>query len=464
MSCVARRSFLTACLLIGVGVALTQAGRPAPTQAGAKADLVIKNGSLLAMVSDRPDIVALKGIVINGGKIERIISASDKDPLPSAGETIDARSSFVLPGLIDPHVHFRPWFPEIFLEYGVTTLMDTGPCGARCEGDPNEWIMRFRQALNSGERRGSTLFTTGMKMGAAGAEGTPENHTYYLKSMDELVQKIELLASLHVDGLKAEASLPVAFRKRIVEEGARRGLPVVGHSREARESLEVGMLFIEHMYPIAVSLSDDPKAKVRGNEYLMDLTKAPALIDLMVAKHAVLNPTLLGGFDSASKHFQQYAEEDARLLKQPLFQAVPEAERARILKSYGAADSATPEEKAHLKESYQKVQTFLQQLHAKGGRIIVGSDATNGSMPGLATHREMQLMVEVGLPPYTVLLGATRYAADLLQKRESIGTVAVGKQADLLIVAADPVKAIANTQQVRYVVKKGKVERRPPTN
>lgn len=174
---------------------------------------------------------------------------------------MEANGRFILPGLIDAHVHFQPWFPEIVLRYGITTLLDTGPCGADCGDDPNQWVLRFNRALN-GSMRGPTLYVTGMKL--AGHEAKHENHTYRLHNIDELSTRVDLLARLGVDALKAEEQLPVEFRRRLVEEAERRGLPVVGHSREVRESIAAGMRFIEHMYPLAFSLSGDPAALQRG--------------------------------------------------------------------------------------------------------------------------------------------------------------------------------------------------------
>ena len=73
----------------------------------------------------------------------------------------------------------------------------------------------------------------------------------------------------------------------------------------------------------------------------------------------------------------------------------------------------------------------------------------------------MQLLVEAGVTPYAALLGATRYPAELLRKEELIGTVQEGKQADLLIVLANPLQDIAATEDIEYVIKKGVIERRP---
>lgn len=93
--------------------------------------------------------------------------------------------------------------------------MDTGSCGSDCGEDPNEWILRFKRALN-GSTRGPTLYVTGMKL--AGQEAKHENHTYRVREPDELSTRIDLLARPGVDGLKPQEQLSVEFRRRLMEE------------------------------------------------------------------------------------------------------------------------------------------------------------------------------------------------------------------------------------------------------
>jgi imidazolonepropionase-like amidohydrolase len=439
---------------------LLLAGGASPlTQTGGTADLVVRGGSLIAMVSETPEIVALKGIVVRGGRIDRIVLRNQAEPLPPAAQAIDATSQFIMPGLIDSHVHFRTWFPELCLEYGVTTIMDTGPSGAAPNEDANEFIARWKRELGDGTRRGPSLYITGKKLN--GPEGAPEPNMWLTSSVPDLVSKVETLAGFGVDALKAEAGLPLEFRKRLVEEGERRGLPVVGHSKDARESISVGMRFIEHMYPIAMSLSGDAATQERGNEYLMDLAQAPALIDLMLAKRVYLNPTLAGGFGWVGDRRGAWSEEDARLLRTPPFASIPQTERALILKRASRLDDLPPEKQRTLHESYRKVQTFVKQFSGKGGQVLVGSDMGDDDMPGLLTHRELQLLVDAGITPYRALLGATRFNAEMMRKQALIGTVEPGKQADLLVLGGNPVEDIGASRRVQYVISKGRIARRP---
>jgi hypothetical protein len=106
----------------------------------------------------------------------------------------------------------------------------------------------------------------------------------------------------------------------------------------------------------------------------------------------------------------------------------------------------------------------LQLLAAADMRIAVGTDAGNiGTPHGPAIHREMELMVEAGMRPFDVLVGATRIAADVMGRGDKVGTLSKGKLADLVLVNADPVVNIRNTQKIYKVMKAGRwVDIGPP--
>jgi imidazolonepropionase-like amidohydrolase len=107
----------------------------------------------------------------------------------------------------------------------------------------------------------------------------------------------------------------------------------------------------------------------------------------------------------------------------------------------------------------------LQLLAAADMRIAVGTDAGNiGTPHGPAIHREMELMVEAGMRPFDVLVGATRIAAEVMGRGDKVGTLSKGKLADLVLVNADPVVNIRNTQKIFKVMKAGRwVDMGPPT-
>jgi imidazolonepropionase-like amidohydrolase len=423
------------------------------------ADLLIRGGRLLDMVDDQPTLKPLKGIVVSSDKVQRIVAADSADELPGAATVVEAGDGIVMPGLIDSHIHFRAWVPEPALHYGVTTVFDTGPCGADCGDDPNGFIIGHAKAVNAPGAPGPTMYYTATKLD--GPNGIEAIEIYRLQSLDEVAPKIDWLVGLGASGIKVEENLPPDYLRRITDEAGLRGLPVVGHTKDAREAIAAGIKFIEHMDPISHVVAKDP-ARVKDiadPSDQMDFAKVPDLIRLMVDNGVYLNPTLVGRYGAISPRAQEFHDEDERLLQTDLFAKVPQAHRERYLEGSLSARNLSPDEKARRLKGYENVQRFVREFSEQGGLLLAATDMGNSRMPGIALYREMQLIVDAGVPPYKALLGGTRYAAEMMKKSNLIGTVEAGKQADLLILGSNPAEDIAAVKDIRHVIRKGKVVR-----
>lgn len=436
-----------------------------------EADLVIVGGQLIDMVSDDPTVMPIKGIVVNDGTITRIIAADSSESLPSAKETIDAGDGYILPGLIDSHIHFRPWTPDAaiwrrtFLYYGVTTLQDFSPCGARCKvADPNEWLVAYKELVNNSPiSNGPTLYIGGIKLG--GPEGPAQDHAHHLQSVDEVLPYIDNLMSLGVDFITVEAELPPEFLKIALEEGARRRVPVAGHSHDAREVIELGQKFIEHMYSIAHSMTDERLDETFFSpdyDYLMDMERAPEMIDYLIEKEVFVNPTMTSRYGRLSDRAPSFTREDEALFEfGEVFSDTPEAFKPRILAAYKLREGVDEERLNQMREGFEKIQEFLRMLTEAGGKVIAATDTTDAKMPGLTMHRELDMLVDAGITPYRALLGTTRWPAEFLYKADLIGTIEPGKRADILVLGSNPVEDISNTRDIEYVIRKGTVQRSP---
>ena len=300
------------------------------------------------------------------------------------------------------------------------------------------------------------MFVTGMKLDGPG--GKADANVYIIRGLDEIPVRVNFLAGLGVSGIKVEESLLPAFRKRVIAEAEKHNLPVVGHSRDARESIAAGMKFIEHMMPIARALVPDGSLAA---EDAMDLDQAPQLIDLMVQNRVYLNPTLVARYGYLSDRAQAFADEDGKLLKTAVFDDVPEEVRAEMLTAFVRAAKMLPNERRQAREGFQRVQAFVREFSLRGGLLLAGTDSVGGRVPGISMQRELQLLVDAGVSPYKALLGATRFASDLMRMSDKIGTLQVGSQADILILGANPVDAISATDDIRYVIRRGVVMRAP---
>jgi len=452
-----------------VGVVVTP-----PLPVLAEAELVIQGGILLDMVADEANPVPVKGIVIRDGKIEQIIPADSADSLPPARRTINAGQQYILPGLIDSHVHFRPWVPDASIwrrasfYYGVTSLFDTGPCGETCEQtgqDANEWIVEYRDYMNDSSRsEGPTLYITGKRIDGPSEGGHPLG--IKVSNKQEISDYLDYLVSLDVDGVKVESTLPVELRQIVMQEADNRNLPVVGHSKDARESITAGMKFIEHMWPITSSLLSGPLPQEPltspDHEHLMDLDKAPELIQLMIENDVFLNPTMVGRYGWFSERLQHGAVEDDHLLESGgLFNDVPENKKSAILNWWKRIDNLPPETLENNKHGLEKVGAFLKLFTEAGGKVLAATDAGQEKIPGIIIHRELQMLVDAGITPYRALLGATRWPAEMMRKDPYIGTIETGKQADIIVLGSNPVDNITNSADLKYVIRNGNVMRAP---
>jgi imidazolonepropionase-like amidohydrolase len=193
----------------------------------------------------------------------------------------------------------------------------------------------------------------------------------------------------------------------------------------------------------------------------MDFNKVPEFIKLMVENGVYLNPTMVGRYGAVSARAQEFYEEDKQLLETEVFAKVPQAHRERYLNGSLSARNLPPAEKARRQKGYENVQRFVREFSEAGGLLLAATDMGNSRMPGIALYREMQMLVDAGVSPYKALLGATRYAAGFMKKADLIGTLAEGRQADILVLGSSPVENIAATKDILYVIRKGRIARAP---
>ncbi len=435
-------------------------------------DLVIMGGVLLDMVAENPDPKLLKALVIRDGKIDRIIAADSMEAIPTPAHTINADSNYILPGFFDAHVHFRPFLSNASIwkrasnYYGITTLFDTGPCGDRCVEsgqDASEWIRDYKKFMNSSSvPDGPTLYMTGRRIQSLdGKHPLGEK----LSRRDEVAAYLDGLVELGVDGVKAESSLSAELRTIVMEEANARGLPVVGHSRDAYESIAAGMKFIEHMWPITSSIAaSDPGEKFGSpqHDHLMDLNKAAGLIQSLVDNDVYINPTMMGRHGYFADSMKDQVDVDFQSMETGgLFGDMPESNKEDVRAWWARRDAMDAKQIHTYKESLAKVEGFLRLFSEAGGRVLVATDSGEDKLVGIGLHREMKMLADARIAPYRILLGATRWPAEMTYKNNFIGTIEAGKQADIVLLGSDPIVDINNSLDIRYVIKAGTILRSP---
>ena len=278
----------------------------------------------------------------------------------------------------------------------------------------------------------------------------------FVSSPEQARELIRRLVRNGSDGIKVHHNLDRDIIKAIVEEAHRAGIPVVGHRLDARENAEFGMDFIEHSSPIAIATITDKEkfqqlkeGRILDPHHLMDPAAFPDLIQKLVKANVYFNPTLSGGWRAANGRQKQYASAVREYFSQPGLKYAPPEGVQKLFNDFEMLDRLSPEQARMMEEGYKKVQQFMREFSQAGGKLLAGVDSNlNTGIPGLGIHQEMELMVDAGVSPMEALKSATIYAAELMRKEKDLGTVEVGKMADLVVLGGDPLAEIRNTRKV----------------
>jgi imidazolonepropionase-like amidohydrolase len=396
-------------------------------------------------------------VLISGNKILRVGNRAQVK-VPAAAKVIDITGKYVLPGLIDLHVHYKSWMGEMFLANGVTTVKDLG--------NDLDWISTVSKEIKDGKATGPRLFYVG-----DGLDSPPPARDTHVGVSNPLMAKhaVDLERQRGASAIKVREKITVELLRAITEEAHKLGIPVTGHLRsvDAREAAMAGIDGLEHATGLTQALANHPRVADPSLKELqtvisdlkafskIDMEKAPDLIKLLVSKKVALIPTLSGWWRMASDRRDQYALEDAQYAANPLLAYVPEDMRklwaTSAIYKLKSADDLTA-----IQAGYKKLQQILQWQYKSGGKVLAGSD-TLVSVPGLSLQRELEFLFDAGFTPIQAITMATRDNAQFLGKGRELGTIVAGKLADLLVVSADPLADISNTQRVAMVIKDGKV-------
>jgi len=429
-------------------------------------NLLIQGATLIDGTGKPP--IADARILIEGNIIRRIWSGAEAAPsLPPGTQVVDARGKFVIPGLIDSHVHYRPYMGEMFLAHGVTAVYDLG--------NPLAWQTAVKKGLNSGKIRGPRFyFCSGITIGneadgdASGGALAGRN----LATMKTPADAKQAIAALKgkTDCVKLNEDTKGDFFTAIAREAHGAGMTVISHSLNVIDSATWGIDGVEHMTGVGISAirKTDGRSAVEAmtieaghKNSLLYQWMEPAAFDEMIqylVKHNVyLNPTLDFEWKGIIDRTPGFEAEDARLLYNPLLQYMPLDERLVTLGQYHWADKRSAAEREQFLKGYRNVQDFLRRFVKAGGKIYSGTDSAAANTPGLALHHEMQLVVDAGLSPMEALMSSTKWGAEILHLDKQLGTVEPNKLADLVILGANPLDDIRNTKAVDQVIRDGEI-------
>ena len=399
-------------------------------------------------------------VVITGNRISTM-SKSGAGPAPAGARVIDATGKYLIPGLWDMHVHSAASaereFP-VYLALGVT--------GVRNMHTTVDTALELTRAI---KRRG-TAGALGPRFLANGpiidGPRPAQRGSVAIGSPDAARRAVDSLAAGGAEFIKVYNLLPRAAYLAAVEQAKQRGLPVVGHvpfEMRAEDVANAGQRSIEHLDGLDFACStrgDSLRANLlaRPSRELWQRTQialvetwsadacAPA-IEAYRRNGTWQVPTLVIGWSIVAG--------DTVLADSASMSVVPSATRA-AWRTFVSELSEGERRKERL--DFAQALEATRLLHRAGVPMLAGTDVGNPLLvPGYSLHRELELLVQAGLPPLAALQAATINPARFLNATDSLGTVAPGKLADLVLLDADPLVDIGNTRRIRAVVVNGRL-------
>ena len=439
---------LTSCLQISIG----HAQQP-------ETNVVVLKGATLIDGLGNPAL-ANATVVVEGDAIRSILSGQDSN-VPADATVIDLTGKFMIPGLIDTHVHWGDWMGEVYINHGVTSILAMADVSKE-ERTHSQTSLSTPRVFHAGGRPAMSLSMTREEVRQA-----VRDHLVKEPAIAWFVQFRESNSEMY--GWAAE-------------EAHAAGLAVFSHAQDAGQAIDQGMDVAEHVWAFALPLMSARELEdfeagriVHWATYLNEGDELDQLIAKAISRGVYLNPTLAYEWGSMSPKAREREQEIYALLSDPDLLYYPEIRaeqlllRMRQIKTYSARYDHIPlisnlgsEDLRAVQNGHSKVKRFVQQYVRDGGKVISGTDAPGVAAPGLGLHHEMELLVEAGLTPMEALKSSTSWSADLLAGfrgalgNPRVGTIEEGNFADLVILEADPLEDIANTKKIERVMKGGK--------
>jgi len=405
-------------------------------------------------------------IDIAAGKIVRMQSAKLRNAYPANAKVLNLTGKTIIPGLVGMHEHlFYPTpqagsdrlplygemadsAPRLYLAGGVTTARTTGSVEPYTD-------LSVKKLIDAGQKAGPKLRITGPYIGDL-MSLAPQLHT--LTGPEDAGRTVDYWADEGVTSFKAYMSITSAELKVAIEHAHARGLKITGHLCAVgfREAAALGIDNLEHGIVVDTEFYPGKKPDVcAAHEAFNDLarnvsidsTQVQEMIRDLVAHHVAVTSTLAV--------FETFVPNRPQLVKESAAERAltPEAWSSYLRTRAAVADENNPAYAAALAKEMQFERAFVKA----GGLLLAGCDPTGygGVLPGYGDQRGLELLVEAGFTPLEAIHIATENGAIFMAEDSTIGSIAVGKAADLVVIAGNPVQNIDDIEKVDTVFKDG---------
>lgn len=448
--------FLAICLsLVSLGLIalVVWPSTPAPLPDSSDSRIV-RNVRIVDVLSGK--VLPPSSIEIRGGVITEIGPDLPDEGLP----VVDGGGAFAIPGLWDMHVHTFQNSPQahfpLWIANGVTAVRDMMDCPGiedsliACHADKRAW--------NAASAAGRLT-----------APRIVETASYYLEGGDvtprQVRSRVAEYDSRGLNAIKVYNRLPRTSYLAAAQEAGQRGLRLVGHlpkEVDLIEAIEVGQTSFEHAHLLprhCFARAGDwregkldemtPLERDRAIVAEYDAARCASAIEAMAKKGVWYVPTLVTREEDMRADDPEFVD-DARLAYlDPLSKWAWNDDLSATRSAY-----VGPEGRKVLTAYFEHARGLSGQAYQGGANLLVGTDTILG---GFRYHDEMAHLVRAGLSPAEVLRAATYDAARYVGEESVTGSIAVGKRADLVLLAFNPLTDIGNTRSIRAVVQGGRL-------
>lgn len=406
------------------------------------------------------------------------VGPSASTPIPRGTKVIDGSGKFLIPGLADMHIHLTgAGEPEGSREFIIPLLVANGITTVRDMGGRVDSLKQLRAEINSGKRMGPQIFFTGPYL-----DGNPPSFqpSIVVQSPAEAVAAVDKLRGEGVDFIKVQSRLLPEPYYSIAAESKKQEIRFVGHvpdSITAAAASDAGQASIEHLTGVLLGcstreeelrqrqLAPRPKGESKEKALARERVWTRDLLDSFSGERA----TSLAEKFHANGTWQVptfptlvhlgFVTPQTDLGRDPKVKFVPvkvreswEQGRKEQLDGRDADDFA---ERAEIIRRYLEI---MGKMKANGVPVMAGTDAAAPNVfPGFSLHEDMAFLVEAGLTPMQALQAATAGPAEFLHRSGEQGTIQAGKRGDLVLLDANPLEDIRNTEKIRAVAINGKL-------
>ena len=464
-----RRTVVRYLLLVSLAAvsACTSAVRGGPVLSSA--DLALAHATVVDVENGR--LIADQTVLITGNRITAV-GPSRSVAVPSGARVIDARGKYLIPGLWDMHAHVlfegMDGYLALLVANGITGIREMGNSPM-----PLDEIRRARREIATGDRLGPRFIASGVLVD--GPHSKWEDGVALADTPERGRAVVDSLAAAGADFIKVYNYLRPEVYRAIVERAAARQIPVAGHVPilvPAIEASNAGQRSFEHLVGLDQGCSAEEEALIaiareeleaiaRGDaagaddierQWLrhmlatQDTARCRALIEQLARNRTWQTPTLV--------NIRTKCVDPTSLARGDHLAYVPTFVRdwwVAAIREGSDADSPENQDRCRLRIA------LVGAMDRAGVPLLAGSDAANPFVVwGFSLHEELTLLVEAGLSPLEALQATTLNPARYLEAIDSLGSVAPGRLADLVLLDANPLEDIRNTQRIAGVVLNGR--------